>query len=983
MGIIHQAVKTIGLFILLAVLTASPWYYGSVSEDALRWILRAESVAALSALLALLTMPRMVRRQIALVRLSLLSLVWLAVSALVLVQVLPLGEKTITILSPHIDELARELLPVAGSEEARIEESFLADSPDVLARAWPRTLSIRIDKTERTFPFHLAGALAFLSTGILLRTSQDRKVFCFLTMGNGVLLGLCIFLHRSGADGGLLQKIWPYAGCPPYVNRNNAAGYIVLCLGPALGFLASGLCDALGKARQNRTLTYAGHKRFADTRWYAPITDIFFDFIDGLSKPILLRFFVVALLITAAAVTLSRGGTLAALFAFLVSLVLVVRARNSGTLALLLILPVMLLAFGLTTLGGVKERINTRMATLDPSGPLETAFESEARIVHWKSAIETIRAYYWRGSGAGTYEAANHHNDVANKIGIGFYHAENQLVETAMELGIVGLLLKGIFFLFLLIFIERTLRPNQSSDQLLFGIGTATILAGQAVASSFDFGLTITANSILFASFCGSFSSLPSRSYDRVSSHSRFSTGSRHRHDLFFGNRHHQYNHNYQHNRHQSGYRLPISFSRGASLAFFAATLLLSFELAALAASSIVADRVLANTLSADRVLKLTEGEKKLEDLDLKQTDAEIDALEYEISRSPEDPRLHRQLALTWITRFRLCLLDRFKKSMPDTPIEMLWEQTAVESLFYRVMTLGTGAEITASCYRGDPVVQENLVPAMREVLLARRLSPQDADTHLLYAVLFPLTADSVETRSILVHAANRAIMTAPYVSVITFRAGALLFVTGNEEDACKLWRRSIEISSQSNQDIARLLLQTGDTKTILHRLEITFPDDLNLISQIYREQKSCISGQAADALLRRMKNILDCRADRDSSDYLHAAAQLNNYLGKSEESLFFYDQAIGKEPTRHVWLAEKADLYFRENRFEEGIKALERALEIDPGNKNYELLLEQYRQNEAQYELNRPELRDAMESIKKNSGVMREYLRQERERGH
>ena len=988
MGLIHQTVKTIGIFLLLATLTASPWYYGSASDDALRWILRAEAAAAVCALLTLLTMPRMVRRQIALVRLAVLSLIWMAVSALACVQILPMGEKTTTKISPHIGELASELLPADGSEEARVEASFFEDSPQILTKAWPHTLSIRIDETQRILPFLLAGALAFLSTGVLLRTSQDRKAFWFLTMGNGVLLGLCVFFYRSGGDGGLLQKVWPYAGCPPYVNRNNAAGYIVLCLGPALGFLASGLCDAMAKTHRNRTLTYAGHTRFADSRWYAAVSETFFDFIDSLSKPILLRFLVVAVLITAAAVTLSRGGTLAALFAFFVSLVLVVRARHSGSLVLLIILPILLLAFGLTTLGGVKERISSRMATLDVSGSQETAIESDSRIIHWKTALKTIRAYRWRGSGAGTYEAANRLNDVSNATGIGFYHAENQLVETAMEMGAVGLVLKGIFFLILLIFIERTLRPDQPSDMLLFGISMAAILAGQAVAASFDFGLTITANSILFASFCGSFASLSSRSYDRVSSHHHRHSGvhrtssphhSSPRQNASPSGGHHHHRH---HHHHRSGSRIPAPFSRAAAAGFFAATALLSLELIGLAAASIPADRVLAKALSADRVLTLTEGEKKLEDLDIRQTDAEIEALGYEISKTPEDPRLHRQLAVTWITRFRLSLLERFKKSMPDTTKEALWEQTAVEPLFYRMMTLNSGAEVTARCYRGDPVVRENLAPAMREILLARRLAPLDADTHLLYAVLFPLTADSPEMRDIVVRAANRAMMTAPYVAVVTFRAGALLFVTGNEEEACRLWRRSFEISPQNRRGIAKLLLQGEDTDTIGHRLEMVFPDDPNVIDQIYSEQKSSLSPQAADALLARLENILDHTADKASGEYLHAMARLNDYRGKNDESLALYDQALDIEPAHPTWLAEKADLCFRAKQFDEGIAALEQALQLDPGNQKFESLVERYRKEKAQYELDRPELRGIMETIKKNSGALHEYLRREQERG-
>ena len=162
----------------------------------------------------------------------------------------------------------------------------------------------------------------------------------------------------------------------------------------------------------------------------------------------------------------------------------------------------------------------------------------------------------------------------------------------------------------------------------------------------------------------------------------------------------------------------------------------------------------------------------------------------------------------------------------------------------------------------------------------------------------------------------------------------------------------------------------------------MVFPDDPNVIDQIYNEQKSSVSRPGADALLARLEDLIDHTADKTSGEYLHAVARLNDYRGRNDESLVLYDQALDIEPAHPTWLAEKADLCFRTNRFDEGIAALEQALQLDPGNQKYETLVERYRQEKTKYELDRPELRGIMDTIKKNSGALHEYLRRERERG-
>lgn len=924
---LHTFFRTLGAFIFLAALLAAPWRYGAVSTESLHGIVCAFIAAVFFALLTLWTKPRWTPNLLAQGTLAALGTLWIAAVLFAFVQIHPFSAETARWLSPHIGELADELLPAAKSDEARLEESFFSDADQVLAaRHAGATLSVQTDLTRRAIPFLAVAAAAFLLAGILFPTERDRRVFWFFVVANGALMALAIFLFRTNADFGLMKRLWPAAGCPPYVNRNNAAGYLVLCLGPALGFLAAEIALSLSRLRDAQRLCYAGRLADRHQRRAARLFDALFEFQEALTKPVLYRFLIVSILITGACATLSRGGTLAALFSFFTAMALIVLMRESRKTALALA-PALAIAFFLVCFGGLRETVRERMETLTDTETQKERFENDTRMVHWRAAVSTIQSYRWRGSGYGTYAMANRTNDEAIVTNNFFEHAENQTVETALVAGVPGLLFKGGFFLILCGLIRRRLASKRSNASIImFGLGTASVLAGQAVAASFDFGLSLPANAILLAALCGGFAAM-GPSFHAESDTSAF-------------------------------FRDKRKFPWGA---FFLTT-----ELLLLLAVFLWSERTLRVAALGDQTAEICRLGVSFDESDLLSIDSAIQTLDEALARSSENPKLHQCRAAAYILRCRRILFERFCAESPDVPKTILWLQTAPEALHQRIMLLRqSGLTVGPKKLREDPAIRENLVPAFRSALLARRLAPLDADVHTLCGLLLPLTSDFADTAAYVRRSAERAIFVSPLDPRIRFEAGTLLFLSGDEESACRRWRENLETSNRYQKETLAILTTTRSPKKLDERFEAALPDDFGFLEPLLHWYPKKTAPEVYAAILRKMSVSLQRRETDDSGQKHRDTAFLATLCGERADALAEYQRAIDAEPQRAAWRYEYGQLLIEDGELDAGIEALETAVLREPGNASYEKALKSARKKRTDRNLNPPELRELF----KNSG--------------
>lgn len=254
----------------------------------------------------------------------------------------------------------------------------------------------------------------------------------------------------------------------PFVNKNNAAGYLCMTLASTLGLLF-----LITKSNHD-----TGRQFDARTVW-------------------LLAF--AAIQIVAVIASQSRGGVLAMIAGMLVLSVYTGRSklairRPAWTAVILTILSAGSVLVFLDLQSNAEERFLS-IFTLKSGSQV-------GRVAHVQDAWNAAIAYLPAGSGLGTYRYAVLPYAQSVQGSIWFVHADCMPMEWAVEGGLwmLSLVLAGV------ILFVRQLRslPDSTSHQ---AAGAAAVgwfvLASQAIASCFDFGILIPANAMTAAILVG------------------------------------------------------------------------------------------------------------------------------------------------------------------------------------------------------------------------------------------------------------------------------------------------------------------------------------------------------------------------------------------------------------------------------------------------------------------------------------------------
>ena len=330
--------------------------------------------------------------------------------------------------------------------------------------------TVVLNRPERLIPVIVALAasgVAVSFVGILQRLSYNRKV-------------LWQYELLSGGD--------PFG---PFVNANNAAGFLLIGFSAAMFFVAQRL--NLWKSEDDpENLSLGG------TGWEASDRrGIFSGAIEAVAR-IESRhlYFLAALTIIVAGVcsSLSRGGMVALACSGMLGCFLVTKTnRLVGVLLTLAILAggIGLISYTEQSGGIVKE--------LDSLNDLSTA--AGPRVQHWIDAIPFAENNWILGSGNGTYRVVSPSFDsfFSTKT---FAHAESVYIETLIEMGIGGLLLLIAVLGYCFLASIKLMRRKDSFDRAL-GVTGVICLVGQTLAAALDFGIYQPANAIAMAALMG------------------------------------------------------------------------------------------------------------------------------------------------------------------------------------------------------------------------------------------------------------------------------------------------------------------------------------------------------------------------------------------------------------------------------------------------------------------------------------------------
>lgn len=363
--------------------------------------------------------------------------------------------------------------------------------------------------TQLTLSQLCLAVLAFWLSFDLFEDSKSRSWFYLILALNGATIAGFGIAQKMTWNGMLFWSIpLRFGGSPfgPFVNRNNAAGYLLLSFSCAIACLVSawfpfglGPRKVAGVSVQNRFTQLL-------TRSLGQIT-------PAVMIPLALVLAIVGGILT----SLSRAGVVGLITCSLVLLPALGRWRTRVMVVMTLLICG---AYGALIWIGEDQRFASRVQTLSQIGKVV-----EGRMSHWREVFPLIRDVRWTGSGWGTYSRVcplylTNNNDRW------FQHAENQYIEVLVEAGSVGL---ALFIGGLLLFVftaARAIRSDPDGRQLSAGISGVLATMGIATISLTDFSLAIGGVLFTFMAIQGSVVASFSRT-QAVSRWSQICRGSR------------------------------------------------------------------------------------------------------------------------------------------------------------------------------------------------------------------------------------------------------------------------------------------------------------------------------------------------------------------------------------------------------------------------------------------------------------------------
>ncbi len=316
--------------------------------------------------------------------------------------------------------------------------------------------SVHVGHSQLQWLLYASAYLILLSSSLIWWEAGYLQILLGSIVLNGVLISLVGIFEQFQEKQNFLTwfgyEFHPHS-FGPFVNRNNAASYLLLCLAGSFG------------------LRQLVSERDANRLW------LIVDIATGA--------------IAAGVVsTASRGGIIAlvmGLGAFLVS-VSQSRIRAYSIRRTLVVMGV------LCSLGGLQAAI-FRFRAIDMTA------SDRGRIEHWSHMLPAIQDFFVWGSGLGTYQDISPAYEPSN---LWFVNADNQFLEFYLELGILGtfpILLAGALMSGFLMEL-RTKRGHSSVSRCGYCI-LLFIFVSQFTHACFDFGITIPSNLFLLATLTG------------------------------------------------------------------------------------------------------------------------------------------------------------------------------------------------------------------------------------------------------------------------------------------------------------------------------------------------------------------------------------------------------------------------------------------------------------------------------------------------
>ena len=341
----------------------------------------------------------------------------------------------------------------------------------------------------------LLGVSAFLLFSRSLVRPSQTSWFFGVVMVTGAAVAAFGLVQHAGWNGKLYwfyELI--YGGQPfgPFVNGNNAGGFLLMCFAASNFFIASRIFR--GSTIESNDISRRRSRGLAKE-----LTDFVGNSLAQLDNRRLYVCGVMVLIAAGIATSLSRGALVAlAVSAITGWMMLFSNKRMVITLSTAVLL--LGVAIALYTEGNSSDLRPTTVAESLQS-MTNVAKATSNRLDHWAVAWRMVQDHWLTGTGLGTYSISYPPYQQSHLTRI-FFHAENQYLEALAEMGVFGLAMLIIAIVF---FLRLTLQLIRETDAFSRAVGISGLMAlvSQMVAGALDFGLYQPANTILMAGMMG------------------------------------------------------------------------------------------------------------------------------------------------------------------------------------------------------------------------------------------------------------------------------------------------------------------------------------------------------------------------------------------------------------------------------------------------------------------------------------------------
>ncbi len=720
------------------------------------------------------------------------------------------------------------LTPAEESLVARMEHAEFEELRSVVAQEAIKTNSLYPPATRLRLAVFAVAFLTMLMCCEPARSTTLLRLILGLIAVNGMCIAAYGMMRRIQGSDLIYDSLSAQAGFSSFINRNQAAGFLNMSIAAAVGWLMLLAPESPSKL-VGETGVKIRRRQFSLS-----------ECLSNLSGEQLMAATCIVVMAAGVLMTTSRGGI--GSLAIAATVVAIVATRRFGLVA-----PCVVLAGGLavalSAYLGEWTGIQTRLESLsDPT----TSWEG--RLTHWKDTSGAVRDFPITGTGWGTYAYANLPYQ-RHQMELWYFNADNLYFEALVEGGAIGLGCYLLLWLLLLGAVIRLSGTTAGRDGRALAFAGLMVLVSQAVHSATDFGLLRPSNGLLFALLMG----------------------------LLLGEAVHTV-------------RLKPA-GRWLSLVRLPGWTRVAFGMICVGVAGLgvwETSRAAACQTAVQAVPDLDElsaGNDTLLD-----ADHYIDSLNQALAHRRDDAEARFKLAELWVHRYRLMALAELRSlsDEKDDDLELTWWRlTHPVNLQHAYMrhVAPYGLEGGASI-RESKIIQENLVPAVQQLRLARRSCPVSRQIDYLAATIGVASPDDPDGKSSI----YRALFSAPARSARLMDLGAIAWLSYLDDLAIVCFERGLTLSGGEVRRAWNLLRQRIGDEEIIAEVLPAQPDVLLELIEPIREDDP-----ARPLLISRLRDVaagmeLDSRlrgqVAEATGDYAAAIEAYMQVLAENPEDL-------------------------------------------------------------------------------------------------